>query len=134
MADETKHPDAARSADAKPDQPKAAKTAAKETKRILQNVVFHDTSYGPGDEDDLEQRLTPERYEQLKAKDPPVLAGDWSPAGKGEDPMPRSFAAREAAGDTSGPTGQQSAEMARLREENAKLKAEAAKHQGKGGK
>jgi hypothetical protein len=107
---------------------------AKATKRIVQGVQFHDRLYAAGDEDDLENRLTPEAYERLTKLDPPALEGDWNPSGTGDGPMPNSDAALEAAGlpgrrtRAAAPAGPHpaAAENERLKAENARLKAEAA--------
>jgi hypothetical protein len=111
----------------------------KDTRVILQNVVFHDRTYGPGDEDALEERLTKENYERIMRDDPPPLAGNWSPQGKDEAPMQRSRVAvgeRRGTGGAFGPHPSQpnkphpaEGEAARLKAENDKLKAELEKHQ-----
>ena len=57
--------------------------AEKATKKILWSVVFPDRTYAPGDEDDLEKRLTADQYDRLKNQTPPALEGEWDPSGEG---------------------------------------------------
>lgn len=58
---------------------------AKREKVIANAVNVGGRVYTPGDEDDLEQALSPKMVQHLKAKK--AIDGDWSP--KGQDPAPR---------------------------------------------
>jgi hypothetical protein len=111
--------------------PKAA-AKAKDTKAILQNVVFHDKTFRPGDEEELEQRLTKERGDLLLGGDSPALSGDWHFKGKADDgpPMAGSRILRDKANEDARAAAAAkehpglSSENAELRKKIAKLEAE----------
>jgi hypothetical protein len=99
----------------------------RDTRKVVNGVQFHEAGSlrtftdEPDDKDALEERLTPEQVEYLKAQG--AIEGDWDPQGEEMEPMARSRMSRAGLAAQQ-QTGQGSHdELARLRRENAELKA-----------